>query len=50
MDSHWIGVWILMVNGIWVPLISPISWKKNTSSRCLKAQDRIEIVGFVCKR
>jgi hypothetical protein len=49
MDSHWVGVWIPMVNGTWVPLISPTSWKKNTSSRCWRTQDRIEIAGLVCK-
>jgi hypothetical protein len=32
MDSHWVGVWIPMVNGTWVPLNSPTSWKNNTSS------------------
>jgi len=50
MDSHWVGVWILMVNGTWVPLISPTFLKKNTSSECWKAQDWIEIAGLVCKR
>ncbi len=50
MDSHWVGVWIPMVNGTWVPLISPTSWKKNTSSQCWKAQDWIEIARLVCKR
>jgi hypothetical protein len=38
-----------MVNGIWVLLISPTSWEKNTSSKCWKAQDWIEIIGLVCK-
>jgi hypothetical protein len=28
MDSHGVGVWIPMVNGTWIPLISPTSWKK----------------------
>ncbi len=50
MDSHWVGVWIPMVNGTWVPFISPTSCKKNTSSGCWRAQDRIEIIGLVCKR
>jgi hypothetical protein len=50
MDSHWLGVWIPMVNGTWIPMISPTSCKKNISSRCWKAQDRIEITGLVCKR
>jgi len=50
MDSHWVGIWIPMVNGTWVSLISPTSWKKNTSSECWRAQDRIEIVRLVCKR
>ncbi len=49
MDSHWIGVWIHVVNGTWIPLISPTSWKRNTSSRCWRTQDWIEIVGLVCK-
>ncbi len=38
MDSHWVGVWIPMVNGVWVPLISLAFWKKNTSSRCWRTQ------------
>ncbi len=49
MDSHWVGVWIFMVNGNWVPLISTTSWKKNTSFECWRAQNRIEVVGLVCK-
>jgi hypothetical protein len=50
MDSHWVNVWIPMVNGTWIPLISPTSWKKNTSFGCWRAQDRIEIAGLMCKR
>jgi hypothetical protein len=49
MDSHWVGVWIRMVNGTWVLLISPTSCKKNTSSGCYRAQDWIENAGLVCK-
>ncbi len=49
MDSHRIGVCILMVNGTWVPLITPTFWKKNTSSECWRAQDWIEITRLVCK-
>ncbi len=50
MDSHWVGVWITMVNGTWISLSSPTSWKKNTSSGCWRAQDQIEITRFRCKR
>ncbi len=49
MDSHWIGVWIPMVNGTWVPLISLAYCKKNTFFKCWKPQDWIEIIGLVCK-
>jgi len=49
MDSHWVGVWIPMVNGTWILLISPTFYKKNTSSRCWRTQDQIEIAGWVCK-
>jgi hypothetical protein len=48
MDSHWVGIWIRMVNGTWISLISPTSWKKNTSSECWRAQDRVEIARLVC--
>jgi len=50
LDSHWIGVWIPMVNGTWDSLISKTSCKKNTSFGCWRAQDRIEIAMLVCKR
>jgi hypothetical protein len=49
MYSHWVSVWIPMVNGTWVSLISPTFCKKNTSSRCWKAQDQIEIARLMCK-
>jgi len=49
MQSHWIGVWIPMANGTWTLLISPTSWKNNTSSGCWRAQDWLEIARFVCK-
>jgi hypothetical protein len=34
MDPHWVGVWIPIVNGTWIPLIFPTFWKENTSSKC----------------
>ncbi len=49
MDSHWVDVWISMVNGTWVLLISLTSWKKNTSFGCWRTQDWIEIARLVCK-
>ncbi len=49
-NPHWVGVWIPMVNGFWVSLISLTSWEKNTSPRCWRSQVWIEIIGLVCKR
>jgi hypothetical protein len=31
IDWHWIFVWMLMVNGTWIPLILLPFWKKKTS-------------------
>ncbi len=35
IDWHWIGIWMPIVNGAWIPLtFLANSWKEKTSSKC----------------
>jgi len=46
MDSHWIGVWIPMVNGTWISLISSASWKKTHSPDVGKPKTKLKLQGW----
>jgi hypothetical protein len=46
MDSHWVGVWIPMVDGTWIPLISPTSYKRTHLPDVGEPKTKLKLQGW----